>query len=149
MLGLPVLPAAERRAIVADTVGYLRALWSLEPAYEGTHHRFADVRAVPPPAPVPPIVIGANGPRLAALAGRIADGVNVHNGQRDRDGVIAAALEHAGDRPFEVSVEGPFDAAWLDPDGDARNHLEAVGVQRVMARWSPSLGLGAFTDPAR
>jgi alkanesulfonate monooxygenase SsuD/methylene tetrahydromethanopterin reductase-like flavin-dependent oxidoreductase (luciferase family) len=149
MLGLPVLPAAERRARVADTVGYLRALWSGERAYAGTHHRFDDVRAVPAPAPVPPIVIGANGPRLAALAGRIADGVNVHNGQPDRDGIVAVAIEHAGDRPFEVSVEGPFDAAWLDPDGDARGRLDAIGVHRIMARWSPSLGLGAFAGPAR
>ncbi len=148
MLGLPVLSATERRGRVADMVRYLQALWSGAPSYAGTHHRFDDVRAVPAPAPVPPIVVGANGPRMAAIAGQVADGVNVHDWQPDLDDVIRVAREHAGARPFEVSIESPFEPAWLEPEGDVHDRLAALGVDRVIVRWTPDLGFAVF-DGAR
>jgi alkanesulfonate monooxygenase SsuD/methylene tetrahydromethanopterin reductase-like flavin-dependent oxidoreductase (luciferase family) len=64
----PVPDDAERRRGVERTVALLREVWS---------------GAVPPvtgflqPDPVPPIVVAATGPKMAALAGRAGDGVCV------------------------------------------------------------------------
>ena len=152
MLGLPMLSAADRRARVADTVGYLRALWSGAPSYAGTHYRLVDAHAVHAPSPVPPLIVGTNGPRMAAVAGDVADGVNTHDWQRDLYGVIAVAIEHAAARgapAFEASVECPFEPAWWDRGSTTHARLAAAGVGRVMLRWSPALGLEVFGAAAR
>ena len=152
MLGLPMLSAAERRARVADAVGYLRALWSGAPSYEGTHYRLDGARAVRAPLPVPPIVVGANGRKMAAVAGAAADGVNVHDWQEDLTGVVAIAKERAAARgapAFEASVECRFEPEWWDRGSAAHDRVAAAGVERVVLRWSPAVGLGAFDEAAR
>ena len=152
MLGLPMLSAAERRARVADSVGYLRALWSGAPTYDGTHYRLDGARSVLVPTPVPPIVVGANGPKMAAIAGDVADGVNVHDWQDDLAGVVAIAKERAEARnadAFEASVECRFEPEWWDRGSATQQRVAAAGVGRVVLRWSPAVGLGAFEAAAR
>jgi alkanesulfonate monooxygenase SsuD/methylene tetrahydromethanopterin reductase-like flavin-dependent oxidoreductase (luciferase family) len=152
MLGLDVHSARARRGIVADTVGYLRALWSGASEYAGDAVRFAGVEGVLIPDPAPPIFVAANGPRMATLAGECADGVNVHDFSPDAPGLLKIARDAAiaaGRPSFALTVESPFTDAWLDPDSDERGELEALDVSRVMLRWSADLGLPAIVRASR
>ena len=51
------------------------------------------------------------------------------------------AAATAGRKKFALTVECPFTDAWLDRDGDERGELDALGVSRVMLRWSAALGV--------
>ena len=89
---------------------------------------------------------------MAALAGSLADGVNFHDWERDLGGLIALSRGAASDarRPApEVSVEGPFEEAWLDRDSDVRRRLVDLGVERVMLRWNADIGLEAIERAVR
>jgi alkanesulfonate monooxygenase SsuD/methylene tetrahydromethanopterin reductase-like flavin-dependent oxidoreductase (luciferase family) len=137
MVGLPVYDAATRRGMVADMVTFLRALW------RGDEH----FDAIAVPDPVPPIVIAANGPKMAALAGEIADWVNFHDwqpGVLDLIDVARDAARATDNEDFAVTIEAAFDDEWLRPDSATRADMERRGVNRVMVRWSADLGLGAI-----
>ena len=60
--------------------------------------KISDTSGVAVPTPMCPMVVGANGPRMAELAGRLADGVNFHSSE--------PALEEVGLRVV-VAGEGP------------------------------------------
>ena len=140
-MGLPVLPAAERRQRVLDTVAFLRAVWARQPGFE----------SMVVPNPLPPIIVAANGPKMAAVAGRCADAVNFHDWQPDLPGAVAAAVaaaQEAGNGGFEVTLEVPFEEAWLRPDSKERQEVAAVGVSRVMVRWSAAVGVDAIQRAA-
>jgi alkanesulfonate monooxygenase SsuD/methylene tetrahydromethanopterin reductase-like flavin-dependent oxidoreductase (luciferase family) len=152
MLGLPVLDAATRRGRVADTIGYLRALWDGEPSYKSESAHFDAVAGVGVPSPQMPILVGANGPRMAALGGELADGVNFHSWETDLPGLVAAvdeAARRAGRSTPELSVEGPFEPVWLDRAGAEHDRMRALGVTRVMVRWNASLRLDDIAAAAR
>ena len=87
------------------------------------------VRALPEPTP---IIVGVNSVRLATLAGRIADGINIRM-TNDRAGeLVQAARDAAGDRAFEISG-WTFD----DVDGVRDQSLE-LGLDRlVLTRLGP------------
>jgi alkanesulfonate monooxygenase SsuD/methylene tetrahydromethanopterin reductase-like flavin-dependent oxidoreductase (luciferase family) len=141
LVGLPVLPAAERRQRVLDTVAFLRAVWARQPGFE----------SMVVPNPLPPIIVAANGPKMAAVAGRCADAVNFHDWQPDLPGAVAAAVaaaQEAGNGGFEVTLEVPFEEAWLRPDSKERQEVAAVGVSRVMVRWSAAVGVDAIQRAA-
>jgi alkanesulfonate monooxygenase SsuD/methylene tetrahydromethanopterin reductase-like flavin-dependent oxidoreductase (luciferase family) len=87
------------------------------------------------PDPPPPIVIGAFGPKMAALAGEVGDGINTHASGRAAETVIdiarrahaAAGRDPAGFLVTLSAVLGPrsFDADRLAAYG-------ALGVHRVV-----------------
>jgi len=84
-------PDPQRRADMAAWIGEVRRVWSLEG------------QGFLRPEPAPPLIVGAFGPKTAALAGQIADG-------------IACPLDGFGDhaRPIEELLEiarGAFAAA--------------------------------------
>ena len=152
MLGLPVEGAASRREKVADVICYLRELWSGADAYAGATVGFVGVAGVALPRPVPQLVVGANGPKMAALAGRLADGINLHSWESDLPGLISVARKAArlaGREPPEVSVEGPFENDWLDAPSGLRQRLRDLGVHRVMVRWNAGLGVGTIEQAGR
>lgn len=152
MLGFEPQRAAARRAMVADTIGYLRALWSRAPEYTGAGFSFAGVEGVLIPDPVPPMIVGANGPRMAAVAGECADGVNVHEFTPDAPGLLKIARDAAtaaGRPSFALTVEAPLSDQWLERDSDERGDLDALGVSRVMLRWSGALGVADIARAAR
>jgi alkanesulfonate monooxygenase SsuD/methylene tetrahydromethanopterin reductase-like flavin-dependent oxidoreductase (luciferase family) len=68
----------------------------------GRYVQLADVALDWPPSVIPPLLIGATGPRSLALAGEIADGVVLHAGYAP-DGV-EAAVATAGVRPDQEVV---------------------------------------------
>jgi alkanesulfonate monooxygenase SsuD/methylene tetrahydromethanopterin reductase-like flavin-dependent oxidoreductase (luciferase family) len=139
MFGLDAEPAPRRRARVSETIGFLRALWRGDDHFAGEWCRFDGVRDVAVPSPVPPIVVGANGPKMAALAGEHADAVNLHSWESDLESLIAVARRAARRDPFEVTVEAPSEPAWLDPDGDQRRRLVEVGVDELILAWNESV----------
>jgi alkanesulfonate monooxygenase SsuD/methylene tetrahydromethanopterin reductase-like flavin-dependent oxidoreductase (luciferase family) len=152
MLGLEVHGARARRQMVADTIGFLRALWSGAEEYVGAAVGFRDVEGVLMPDPPPPILVGANGPRMATLAGEWADGVNVHEFTPDAPGLLKIARDAAtaaGRSSFALTVESPFTDPWLDAASDERGQMEALGVSRVMLRWSSDLGVPAIVRAGR
>ena len=72
---------------------------------------------------------------MAAIAGRVADGVNFHAWEPDLPGLIAIARGAAAERAvssFHVSVEAPFDASWIRPDGEDRCKLAGMDVDQIV-----------------
>jgi alkanesulfonate monooxygenase SsuD/methylene tetrahydromethanopterin reductase-like flavin-dependent oxidoreductase (luciferase family) len=85
----------------------------------GAYVRLDKVALDWPPAVVPPLLVGARGPRTLALAGEVADGLVLDAGLSP-DGVRAAVATAAAVRRHEVVVYLPCGAG----DG-ARQRLEA------------------------
>ena len=48
-----------------------------------------------------------------------------------------------------MTLEVPFEEAWLRLDSDERQQVAALGVSRVMLRWSSALGVDAIQRAAR
>jgi alkanesulfonate monooxygenase SsuD/methylene tetrahydromethanopterin reductase-like flavin-dependent oxidoreductase (luciferase family) len=82
------------------------------------------------PNPPPPIIVGGFGPKMAELAGRVADGINLPDGRQLAPLLEVARTAHAatGRDPssFVVTVSSNLDRAAL-----AR--LEDLGVHRAVA----------------
>src|SRR5262249_45051886 len=76
------------------------------------------------PEPPPPIVVGGFGPRMAAIAGRHADGFNTQAAHPKLTELVAIARDAhaaAGRDParFSVSVFAGLREPWLSPDSPA------------------------------
>ncbi len=139
--------APSRRTRVIESIQFLRALWGGERQFNGSQIGFDGVDGVLTPRPMPPIVVGANGPRMAALAGTYADGLNLHSWQSGLLGLIGVAREaadRAGNHDFEVSLETPFELQWLDPTSKIRRAFSDLGIARVQVGWNASIGLDAI-----
>jgi alkanesulfonate monooxygenase SsuD/methylene tetrahydromethanopterin reductase-like flavin-dependent oxidoreductase (luciferase family) len=122
-LGRPVPPDPVRRRAVEDAIATLRQVWS------GT---VGGVSGYLIPTPPPPVILGAFGPRMAELAGRVADGINAPAGRGLTDLVAVArqAYQRSGRDParFIVAASGsPRQAA----------ALADLGVDRVIAYVAP------------
>jgi alkanesulfonate monooxygenase SsuD/methylene tetrahydromethanopterin reductase-like flavin-dependent oxidoreductase (luciferase family) len=120
-LGKPVASDATRRAAVESAVATLRSAWS------GT---VGGVGGFLQPDPAPPVIFGAFGPKMAELAGRVADGINLPGGPslpRLLE-VARTARAAAGRDPssFVVTVSS-------DLSGASRRQLEEVGADRAIA----------------
>ena len=119
-LGRRVPGAAARRRMVEDAVTQVRSVWSGTVGGVGGFLR---------PEPPPPIVIGGFGPKMAELAGRVGDGMNVPAGPQLR------ALIEIARNAFAASGRDP--AAFLvttSSRGSRREHerLAELGVGRVI-----------------
>jgi probable F420-dependent oxidoreductase len=91
------VPAGERRAVLRDYLGAMRALWTQqEAAYDGQFVKFGPCWAFPKPAQAHlPLIIGAGGgPQTLGWIARHADGWMTTPGERDICGK-AAALRQA------------------------------------------------------
>jgi alkanesulfonate monooxygenase SsuD/methylene tetrahydromethanopterin reductase-like flavin-dependent oxidoreductase (luciferase family) len=131
MAGLPFDPIGIRARRFAEYVRVVKGVMA-EPAFsfEGEFFTVSEMPGEPPPSqrPHPPIMVGATGPRLLALAAREADIVSV-NLLRSPDPSEAALAqrvawvrEAAGDRFAALELQLPL-AAVLPHAGTA---LEAV-----------------------
>ncbi len=118
--GRPVPGDASRRAAVEATVTTMRSVWS------GTVN---GVGGFLRPKPHPPIILGGFGPKMAELAGRIGDGVNLPGGPQ-----LARLLETA--RTARAASGGDPSALVVTVSSDlttsALERLEELAVDRVV-----------------
>ena len=117
-----------RRAQVEACVEEMRRLWSA-PGF---------LR----PDPAPPVVIAAFGPKMAELAGRVGDGINVpalHPHLGELVATARDACDGAGRDParFLVTVYTALDEQWFDADSPERAELAALGVDRLILYLGP------------
>ena len=119
-LGRPVVDDAARRASLEAAVVTLRSVWS---------GSVGGVGGFPRPDPPPPIIVGGFGPKMADLAGRIADGVNLPDGPRLERLLEAAREARAASgrdlSTFVVTVSSGLHAPAL-------KRLEELEVDRVV-----------------
>ena len=121
-LGRPVPGDAGRRAAVESTIATLRQVWSGTVGGAGGFLR---------PSPSPPVIVGGFGPRMAELAGRLGDGINVPSGR-----LLPRLLDVARDAHA---------AAGRDPDtflvttsgSPTDDRLARLGVHRVITMVRP------------
>lgn len=126
-----------RRQQVEEAVGVLRQVWSgrIRP-HSGQYFPLGDGSGFLRPEPAPPIIIGAFGPKMAQLAGRVGDGINTQ-AQHPR---LAQMLDIAREQhtassrttPFHTSVFAGFSERWLDENRSERPRLRALGVERLI-----------------
>jgi alkanesulfonate monooxygenase SsuD/methylene tetrahydromethanopterin reductase-like flavin-dependent oxidoreductase (luciferase family) len=127
-IGRAVPPDRVRRAQVEACVDEMRRLW----AAPGFLH----------PDPAPPVVVAAFGPKMAEIAGRVGDGINVpaaHPALRALVEVARDAHSAAGRDPaaFLVTVYSKLEPSWLDADSPPRAELADLGVDRLILFLDP------------
>jgi alkanesulfonate monooxygenase SsuD/methylene tetrahydromethanopterin reductase-like flavin-dependent oxidoreductase (luciferase family) len=140
-LGHSVEPDTVRAQRVVDAIATIRRLWSGESGF---------LR----PDPAPPIVVGGFGPRMAAIAGRHADGFNTQAFHPQlADLVRRAREEHAASArptsPFVVTVFAGLEKPWLQADSRARQMLARVGVDRLILLVAPPFDAGEIRQAGR
>jgi alkanesulfonate monooxygenase SsuD/methylene tetrahydromethanopterin reductase-like flavin-dependent oxidoreductase (luciferase family) len=126
-IGRHVPGGATRRAILAESISALRALWGGE-AFQGDHLHVAVQMAVTDGAAIPPIIVGASGRATIEVACEHADGVNLVPEGGDLTERIAFARAHAVAAPFEISALVALDVE--HPLGGDPAPLAAFGVDR-------------------
>jgi alkanesulfonate monooxygenase SsuD/methylene tetrahydromethanopterin reductase-like flavin-dependent oxidoreductase (luciferase family) len=121
-LGRTVPGDAARRAAVESTIMTLRQVWS------GTA---GGVGGFLQPSPPPPVVVGGFGPKMAAVAGRLGDGINVPSGP-----VLPRLLDIALDA--HAAAGGDPDTFLVTTSGAATDgRLARLGVHRVITMVRP------------
>ena len=142
-LGLAIEPDQARAQRVAEATEVMRRLWAGdESSFSGTYYRLDRPRGFLRPDPPPPVIIGGFGPRMAAIAGRHADGFNTQAAHPRLGELIRIARdEHAagGHDParFIVTVFGGLRESYLKRDSPARASLERLGVERLILLMEP------------
>lgn len=105
--GYPFPPGAVRVAQLDEALQIIRAMWTEErTTFAGAHFQVSDARCEPKPESVPPIYVGAFGPKMLRLTARHADGWNVSSTgiaeYRDLAAAMARACEKEGRDPATV-----------------------------------------------
>ncbi len=93
---------------------------------EGRYVRLDQVKLDWPPDPVPPLYVGATGPKTLALAGATGDGT-ILSGGTSPEGVAAAKKLIAAAVPHEIVV---FVPATTGPDAAKRLHATAADLKQ-------------------
>ena len=144
--GLPA-PAtvAERHAVLEDALDVLDEMWS--------PHREEKYATFPLPIPRPPIVLGVNGERLAHIAGRRTQGVNVRaTSDKARDVITAFAAERrrsgmSGE--FHATVWDFFDESLLQPGNPKVAEWGSWGVNRVILIMYETIDVARITGAGK
>lgn len=84
------------------------------------------------PAVRPTTILGVNSVRLAGIAGRRADGVNIAWHHPRRDEFLSACRAGAGDRPFVWTTYLRWEPGLEDPEHPTRGAIAAAGFDRVI-----------------
>jgi alkanesulfonate monooxygenase SsuD/methylene tetrahydromethanopterin reductase-like flavin-dependent oxidoreductase (luciferase family) len=124
-LGRPLLSGEVRRQGVEDAVTRLRAVWS---------GAFGGATGFLRPQPPPPIIIAGSGPKMAALAGRVGDGMSAPAGPHLRELIEIArdAYGQSGRDPSDFIVTASTEGSPRDYE-----RLSAFGVTRGIVYLRP------------
>jgi alkanesulfonate monooxygenase SsuD/methylene tetrahydromethanopterin reductase-like flavin-dependent oxidoreductase (luciferase family) len=153
--GLVIEPDRVRAQRVAEATQVLKRLWAGdESSFSGSYYRLDRPSGFLRPDPPPPIIVGGFGPRMAAIAGRHADGFNTQAAHPQlADLVKIARDEHAaaGRDPsrFIVSVFGGLRDSYLRRDSAACASLERLGVERLILLLEPPFDPERIRDAGR
>jgi alkanesulfonate monooxygenase SsuD/methylene tetrahydromethanopterin reductase-like flavin-dependent oxidoreductase (luciferase family) len=136
-IGRTVPPDPVRRTQVETCVAQIHDLWRRPGFLE--------------PRPAAPVVIGAFGPKMAELAGRVGDGINTRASHPQLPELVAlarAAHERAGRDParFLVTTFAGFDERWLTVDSPIRRRVDPLGVDRLILLVRPADDLARIAD---
>jgi alkanesulfonate monooxygenase SsuD/methylene tetrahydromethanopterin reductase-like flavin-dependent oxidoreductase (luciferase family) len=149
-LGMEVAGDRVRAERVAETAQVLRRLWSGDrSSFAGRQFRLDRPSGYLRPDPPPPIIVGGFGPRMAAIAGRHADGFNtqaMHPDLAELGRVARDAHAAAGRDParFGLSVFAGLSERWLREGTPERARLDRAGVDRLILLTSPPYDLAAI-----
>jgi alkanesulfonate monooxygenase SsuD/methylene tetrahydromethanopterin reductase-like flavin-dependent oxidoreductase (luciferase family) len=130
-LGREVGGDRARRAAVERAIATMRQVWTGRAGGAGGAGGFLR------PDPPPPLVVGGFGPKMAALAGRAGDGINLSAGDPRLGELLAFARNahaSAGRDPdhFLVTASAGLGREWLDPASHARQRVRELGVHRLV-----------------
>jgi alkanesulfonate monooxygenase SsuD/methylene tetrahydromethanopterin reductase-like flavin-dependent oxidoreductase (luciferase family) len=138
-LGRRPPPDPVRREMLVEHLTTLRQVWSGEVEGIGGFLR---------PSPPPPVIVAGFGPKMAALAGARADGLNTQAALPDLEEVAATARAAAPDpETFLVTVFAGLGPVWLDPDSAERRRLAAIDTDRLILVASSTQDPGELPDP--
>ena len=150
MLGRPVPGDRARAEQVAEAVGVMKRLWAGEAGdFEGRHYQLRRPSGYPRPDVPPPIIVGGFGPRMAAIAGRYADGFNTQAWSAALPRLAETAREEhraAGRDPdaFLLTAFAGLSEGCLRASGSGRRELEALGTARVILLVEPPFDVEAI-----
>ena len=134
---------AERREYLIETISIVRQLFAGGGDHDGMHLHMHDLTGVVEPVEIPPIIVGASGPRTVELACHHADGVNIRVTPETPDLLrMANDLRSGGD--FETSVWTELDAA--HPLGGEIDEWVDLGVNRRTLAITPPFDLDAVAS---
>ncbi len=133
MVGMVPERATARREMVSEAIEVIRALWSGGGDFDGRHFSLTGAESFPTPTPSPPIIVGANGPKMCEIAGSVGDGVNLHSFEDDLIELIGIVRRASADAAPIITVEAPMEHQWLD--GSARDQMVELGVDRLILKW--------------
>ncbi len=131
---------ADRRAVVAERVAAMKALWTEDEAsFSGEHVQFDPTWSWPKPVqrPHPPVLLGGGGgPKLFEAIAAYGDGWMPIGGAGVRRALpeLHAAMEAAGRDPAELIVI-PFGVI---PDPAKLAYYEETGFEEVVFRLPPA-----------
>jgi alkanesulfonate monooxygenase SsuD/methylene tetrahydromethanopterin reductase-like flavin-dependent oxidoreductase (luciferase family) len=136
---------AIRFAQLEEVVQICRLMWTdSDLKFEGEHYQIDGAAASPLPETVPPICIGASGPKIGLpLAGRLAD---IWNGSsrgtdddwRKRVDIVQASAVAAGRDPADIEVSTTLERSLPETDEESAEMLEflshkvELGVQHFV-----------------
>jgi alkanesulfonate monooxygenase SsuD/methylene tetrahydromethanopterin reductase-like flavin-dependent oxidoreductase (luciferase family) len=117
-LGIPFPAAPERVARLEEAVAVLRALWAGGPVDRSSpYYPLRGATGFPRPEPPPPIIVGAQTPRGARMAARIADGWTAPVATFERDlPAYLEALAVSGRARADQEVIVSYEAGRSDRD---------------------------------
>lgn len=108
-----------RAEMLEEAVEVIRALWSGEiTSHRGRHYTVQNARIHTLPERLPPIHLAAGGPRMAALAGRIGDGLIATGPDPD---LLSTFRDAGGDGPRF----GQVTMCWDESEAEARRTAHA------------------------
>jgi alkanesulfonate monooxygenase SsuD/methylene tetrahydromethanopterin reductase-like flavin-dependent oxidoreductase (luciferase family) len=131
-MGGPRRSPGESVEALGEAIEILRAFWSTSPSvdFAGRHYRVSGVHPGPPPAHPIGIWVGAYGPRMLRLTGRLADGWLPS---------LGGHYLQAEDAPrMQAAVDEAARAAGRDPSHIDRA-LNVMGLADDPGRWAQDL----------
>lgn len=124
--------ARVRTEQLEETLQIVKALWTEKQAtFQGQHYAVHAASCEPKPAPLPPILIGGQGPRMLRLVARYADGWNIAWAKpeeyRQKLEVFKQACQQEGRDPTQVRRSW-FGRCTCVPTSEGAATLQGLGL---------------------